>query len=399
MITYIALSCLTFLCTFILQSVDQETIVQLQPPLITPDTIAQKIVCTRPMREGKFNISIETRDNHTIVNCNGHGGSGWTTLFGWINYALDLFAKTKTDKNIPIRVIGSGCMGLTAAIELTRAGYNVAGIYTKDRFDLASWRAAGYFGLVSIKTADNEQETLNQIGMDTFKTYQSIEQGTHPYISNKAVNNIPVYCSVDTEAGVEDLEARGLIPTREYVTLDFGNGIIHPGYVKYLTYFMNTTTLMRELIAHVERLEIPLVIKEINSYDEIEEPVIFNCAGMGGRELNSDDSMIPVRGHLVTLNEEAGSAHMAYMIYTKVMQDGDEEYIYLFPKNSSVTPENTDGVSCAGVLGGSFIPHVDKLSVAEQIELDNAEFKRMLDRNCLFFNGHLFNTETYLKRA
>jgi len=112
-----------------------------------------------------------------------------------------------------------------------------------------------------------------------------------------------------------------------------------------------------------------------------------------------DDSMIPVRGHLVTLNEEAGSAHMAYMIYTKVMQDGDEEYIYLFPKNSSVTPENTDGVSCAGVLGGSFIPHVDKLSVAEQIELDNAEFKRMLDRNCLFFNGHLFNTETYLKRA
>ena len=40
--------------------------------------------------------------------------------------------------------------------------------------------------------------------------------------------------------------------------------------------------------------------------------------------------MIPVRGHLITLNADSGSKkdfHMDYMIYTKLQQAGQEEYI------------------------------------------------------------------------
>ena len=174
---------------------------------------------------------------------------------------------------------------------------------------------------------------------------------------------------IDTDAGVEDLEARGMIPPREYVSLDFGNGVIHHDYVKYMTYFMNTTTLMRQLTAEVQRLGINVELKKVNSFDDVIEEVIFNCSGLGGRELNSDENMIPVRGHLVTLNDASGSAHMDYMIYTKVKQNGKEEYIYMFPKNVSVTPEHTEGLSCVGVLGGTFIPHVDKLSTFRSREI------------------------------
>ncbi len=365
-------------------------VVQLAPPLISTETLSEEIVCTRPMRNGKFNISMEHHNGKTVVNCYGHGGSGWTTLFGSVDKAIELFKATNPKPNTPIRVIGSGCMGLTAAIELTRQGYNVAGILTKSIYDMPSWRAAGYFALVSVKTSPEEQASLNEIGLNTFLAYQKIDRGTHPYISKDAVRYLPVYCSTDTEAGVEDLEARGMIPPREYVSLDFGNNVIHHDYVKYMTYFMNTTTLMRQLTNEAAKLNIAVEEKTIDAFDQVAEEIIFNCSGLGGRELNADPNMIPVRGHLITLNESAGTGHMDYMIYTKVKQDGKEEYIYMFPKNISITPEHKDGVACVGVFGGTFIPHVDKLSPSEQEKLDSIEFKRLLDRNSQFFQGHPF---------
>jgi len=285
-------------------------------------------------------------------------------------------------------------MGLTTAIELKRRGYQVAGISTKSLYDIPSWRAAGYFALVSVKTSPEEQDNLNEIGLNTFLTYQKIDSGKHPYITQEAVRFMPVFCSVDTESGVEYLETRGMIPPREYVSLDFGNGVFHQNYVKYMTYFMNTSILMRQLTSEVKRLGIPIEITEVKSFEDLKEETIFNCSGLGARELNSDENMIPVRGHLVTLNKASGSGHMDYMIYTKVIQNGKEEYIYMFPKSISVTPENIDGVGCVGVLGGTFIPHVDKLSPSAQEQLDKIEFERMLDRISEFFQGHLFEEQT-----
>lgn len=379
------------LCTISLSAHDAK-VVRLTPPKISSETVLEEIACTRPMREGKFNISFEQTSGKTIVHCYGHGGSGWTTLFGSVDKAISLFQKTNPDMSTPIRVIGSGCMGLTTAIELSRLGYKVAGISTKSLYDIPSWKAAGYFALVSVKTSPEEQASLNEIGLNTFLTYQKIERGDHPYISKDAVRYMPVYCSVDTEAGVEDLEAQGLIPPREYVSIDFGNGVIHHDFVKYMTYFTNTSTIMRQLTSEAGRLGISIELKEIKTFNDVAEEVIFNCSGLGSRELNSDDNMIPVRGHLVTLNEASGSEHMNYMIYTKVKQDGREEYIYMFPKNISVTQGNSQGNICTGILGGTFIPHADKFSPSDQEKLDKVEFERLLDRNAQFFQGHIFKS-------
>lgn len=376
------------LCSFSFLQADQEpVVVRLTPPIINSDTIVQKIVCTRPMREGCFNISQEQIGSKQVVNCNGHGGSGWTTLFGSVKKAITLFEESHPNRAEPIRILGSGCMGFTAAIELSRLGYQIAGITTTSIYDCPSWRAAGYFALVSVKTSPKEQASLNEIGMNTFVTYQNIEKGHHPYISKDAVRYMPVYSSVGTEAGVEDLEARGLIPPRQYVTLDFGNGVTHQDYIKYMTYFLNTTTLMDQLSAEVSRLGIPIEIKKVESFEDVAEKVVFNCTGLGARELNQDPLMIPVRGHLILLSEAAGKEHMDYMIYTTVQQNEKEEYVYLFPKNVSVTPENTSGVTGAGVLGGTFLPHMDKLSPEEQERIDQQEFQRLFERNLKFFWG------------
>ena len=98
--------------------------------------------------------------------------------------------------------------------------------------------------------------------------------------------------------------------------------------------------------------------------------------------------MVAIRGHIVTLHESAGTGHMDYMLTTRVTRNGKFEYIYMFPKNVSVTPEHPEGVECAGVLGGTFIPHADELSPPELEELDRHEFQRLLERHSEFFLGH-----------
>ncbi len=362
-------------------------IVKLDPPVFSEATIEREVVCTRPMRDGMFNISIEERGSKKIINIYGHGGSGLTTLFGSVNRGIELFEQKYQGTKQPIRIIGSGCMGLTAAIELMRKGYNVAGITTKNLYDITSWRAGGYFALVSIQTAPEEEEALAKIGMDTFKAYQEIEKGVHPYIHSNTVRYMPSYASADTENGVEGLEKDGLIPPFQEVTLDFGNGTLHPNFVEFYTYYMDPSHLMQQLWDEVNRLGVPVEIAEVKSFDDVGEEIIFNCSGLGGRELNDDNKMIAVRGHLFLLNDQAGKGHMDYMIYTAVLQDGHKEYIYMFPRISAVTADHPEGEPMNGVLGGSFIQHADKLSPEDSSLLNETEFQKMKERCAIFFYG------------
>lgn len=365
-----------------------EKIERLIPPILEPSAILKKLACTRPMREGCFNISCETyKGIKQIIHCYGHGGSGWTTLWGSIEKVLQHLERCPRK---PIRIIGAGCMGLAAAIQIARSGFPVAGITTKEQWDIPSWRAAGYFALVSLQTSPENQENLNQIGADTYKTFQLIDQGKHPYISKDVVHSMPVYCSAHTESGLEELEIQGVIPPKEIVTLDFGNGIRYPGFFKYKTYFIETANLMLQLTAEIKKLRIPLEIRELSTFDDVAEEIIINCSGLGARELNGDRNMIPVRGHIILCNERAGFGHMDYIIYTKCEQDGKEEYVYLFPKTKTVSSNEPKGVACRGLLGGTFISGCEQLTDDELARLDESEFKKMLDRHSLFFHGKLF---------
>ncbi|MBX9924651.1 MAG: FAD-binding oxidoreductase [Rhabdochlamydiaceae bacterium] len=377
-----------------------EKIERLTPPILTSSTIDQKITCTRPMREGKFNISAEQQEDKVLVHCYGHGGSGCTTSWGSVFKAIDLYEKNFTvAKDTPIRVIGAGIIGLTTAIELTRMGYTVAGITAKELYEIPSWKNAGYFALVSVKTDPVEQKNLDDIGVATFLEYKKISDGTHPYISSDCARFIPVYASEETDAGVEDLEQKGLIPPRELVTLDFGNGVRHPNFVKFMTYFMDTTRVMLQLRQEVDRLGIPIENKELTSFGEIAESVVFNCSGLGGKKLNSDNQMIAVRGHLANLNAEAGSEHMEYMIYTKVKNpDGTEAHVYMFPKCLQVTEATPLGHIVYGTLGGTFIPGTDNMTKEQLEKLDKKEFKKLLDRNSLFFWGKPFKEHKFFKQ-
>ncbi len=360
----------------------EETIVKLIPPVINADTIGIKYACMRPKRENGINISAKKIErNKIVINCYGHGGAGWTTLFGSIQKAIQLFEEEKISKETPIRIVGSGCIGLCMATELSHSGYNVSGIYTKSLYDPVSWRSAGFFGLLAVADV---QEVI-PLAKESFIVYQQISQGKHPYLARDAVRYLPIYCTQETEGELAFLVQLGLVPPKQQVTLAFEGGATHSGYYQYMTFFMNTGILMQNFLSEIHKKNIPIEIKTIHSFSEIQEQVIVNCTGFGAGELNQDTNLNAVRGHLIALNDLSGPGHLDYMILTSVLQDQEAQPLYMTPKCLIVTPDHPEGIHSLGVIGVTFIPHAEKLSAEQLQELDQNAYQKLLERASLFF--------------
>ena len=365
-----------------LSALAEETIIKLIPPVINADTIALKYACMRPKRENGINISAQKIEgNKIVINCYGHGGAGWTTLFGSIQKAIHLFEEEKMSKKTPIRILGSGCMGLSMATELSRSGYNVAGIYTKNLYDAVSWRSAGFFGLLAV---GDVQEAILQ-AKESFLVYQQISQGKHPYLSREAVRYLPIYCTKENEGELAFLVQLGLVPSKQPVTLKFEGGATHSGFYQYMTFFMNTGILMQNFLSEIHKKNIPIEIKTVHSFSEIREQVIVNCTGFGAAELNQDTNLNAVRGHLIALNDLSGPGHLDYMILASVLQEDQLEPLYMTPKCLVVTPDHPEGIHRLGVIGVTFIPHAEKLSAEQLQELDQNAYQKLLDRASFFF--------------
>lgn len=367
----------------------QKITVHLTPPKLDTASIAVKASCDRPRRTDGIHIALEKQYEKTIVHCYGHGGSGFTTLFGSIEKAVALLLDQNLNKQTPIAIIGSGCMGLTAALELYRHGFTAITIYTKEIYQLPSWRAGGFFDPGTGKEDDPAGLERLKLGLATYATLYAIEHGKHPYLTSTIVRRLPIYFPASMKMGVEVLEEINAMPASLPVTLDFGNGVLHEGYKRQETYFINVTELMQQLWAQIEKLNIPVVTAEITTFTDCKEPIIYNCTGLGSATLNNDQKLYPARGHFFMLTQEPGTAPLDYMLFTEI---GDaDEWIYLFPKPRFMNADGTC-VECCAMLGGTNI-NCGHMNTEELKQLDAKEFNKLDERARQFFYGKNYNAQ------
>lgn len=347
--------------------------------MISKESVEKQYVCVRPVRENAFNISVDRKEGKTIVHCYGFGGAGWTCLFGAVEKAVAAFEYTHPQKETLVRIVGSGCMGLACALELSLRGYSVAGITTKDLYDNPSWKAGGLFELSGIRPSPAREQEAVELMIRSFISYRDALKNIHSYFAADNIRYLPVYFLKDAGKGFIPLEQMGLIPQREEISLGFGS-IVYEGYARTYTYFIDTAHAMRHLLTQIEKRNIPIEIKEVHSFSELSEPVIFNCAGLGSAQLNEDPFLLPVYGHLMALNAQSGSGHMDYMLGTTVEQNGHQAMIYLFPKSLYVDSTMPQGIRISGVLGGTFLP-------ADRPFNNEEEFDKLVERAALFFSS------------
>src|ERR671910_857095 len=125
------------------------------PPIIASwDRIIRTTVGLRPHRPAGFNVSAEKLDDKTVIHNYGHGGAGHSLGWGTGLLAAEL-ALAHQDRRAA--VIGCGTVGLTAARQLQRRGFDVT-IYAKAvPPDTTSNMALAAFtptsGLISMETS------------------------------------------------------------------------------------------------------------------------------------------------------------------------------------------------------------------------------------------------------
>ncbi len=348
-------------------------LIHLIPPLLEDQHIKDRIVCIRAHRERIFKLSAEFNAGKLICHNYGHGGAGYTFLFGCVDESIKQFEQTCAEhpylKNKPIAVVGAGCHGLLTAIRLARSGFQVR-VIAKEIHDLPSYKAAGFFFPRPRKVSDApEREQFLKLGIHSYATYQLIAHGAHDFIKAGA-RLVPAYYDPAIDPGFAPYIERGLIKAHEQVMISF-DGRCHYAAHEYTVAHINARELMAELHAQIQELAIPLALQEIDSFDDVEENIIFNCAGLGAKKLAHDARVIPIQGHLITLTEQP--PNLTYMINMRVVQNTPagskrDELIYFAPKDE-------------GILGITFIRGQDSLTANAH------EFDRLLERSRKFFSG------------
>ncbi|WP_422136497.1 FAD-dependent oxidoreductase [Endozoicomonas sp. ALD040] len=349
--------------------------------------IDRKVVCLRPMRKGLPEISAESLGEQLRVHLYGHGGSGWTLLWGSVDKAMALFEKKarehKFNDQVPITVIGAGCMGKALALSLHHAGYRSIRIVAEQDNRIASLNSTGYLAMVSLATEnETEKKEAEQLAIETLKGYQRVDSGTHPII-NEGVHLIDVYSGLgkedeegplETYTGIEPFAEAGLLPKPEKGVVEFSTGVSYP-MQKFRTYFMDTAVIMAAFDRELRTRKIPVIHKTVDSLDDIKTDVVFNCSGLGAGKLNHDDRVYPNMGLLLDLAHQP-LKKLDYIIYTRYQPPGapkrtspaDKADIYFMPRGG-------------GLLGATFVDHNDGSDKA----LNEALFTKILRENKQFF--------------
>lgn len=345
----------------------------LKPPLFSPEYIKEKITCIRSHRERIFRVDTEMANDSLICHNYGHGGAGWTFLFGSVNESIRQMESQIQQNphlaNQSICVIGAGCHGLLTALTLYHKGYQVR-IVAQETENLQSDKAAGFF-FPRHRKCSNAQERLQfeSVGIESYQEYLRIIAGTHPFIAQGPAL-LPAYFSPDIDPGFGQYISRELIAQPEYVMIDFGNGKNYEA-LEYKIIFINPSNLMKELRKKIAASSIGIEKKSIEKFSDLQEKIIFHCSGLHAKKLTNDPRLVPVQGHLISLQNQPDISKLQYLLNIKITMTSPkgtprDELIYFAPKES-------------GILGITFIR-------GQECPTTNPhEFDRLLERCQKFF--------------
>lgn len=289
-------------------------------PLLTdPGRLSRITVCTRPFRAQGPRIESETVGDKRVVHNYGHGGSGWSLAWGSAAAARDL---ALADAPREIAVIGCGALGLTAALQILRAGARVT-IYASERTPYTrSARATGVWSPDSRIAAEASVsadfparwEAMARRSWVDHHAFVGLDGDPVRFIDqfnlaakrggNGAVGPVPTPGRVGFVRYGDRLA--DLVPRSRDLGLDE-----HPFPVASVRMAPQMTFNVAEYARQLTEAFLMeggrIVQRTFHHPSELAtlaEPVVVNCTGYGARALFGDESVVPVRGQIAWLTPQ-----------------------------------------------------------------------------------------------
>lgn len=297
---------------------------------IAANRVIRQVAGLRPFRASGFVVRAEQLGDKTIIHNYGHGGCGITLSWGTAKMALDLALATP---HRSAAVIGAGVIGLTTARLLQDHGFDVT-VYAKALPpDTTSNVAAGVFGVTSIADTDKLDGAFRTELQDAVRFAHRYFQ---PFVGQAyGVRWIDFFLLDDKRPE----QPPDFAVTPELYPLTVYEPGQHPFPTKYAasfpTLFAQTNVFMPRLLDEVVARGARVDVRGFASAGELgqlAEPLVFNCTGLGAKELFGDAELTPVKGQLTLLLPQQ-TVDYCYL-------DGARD-LYMFPRS--------DGI----VLGGS----------------------------------------------
>lgn len=297
----------------------------LPPVRVDESRVIRTVAGLRPYRASGFVVRREQLGDKALVHNYGHGGGGITLSWGSSKLAVELGLPGHSGS---VAVLGCGVMGLSTARLVQEAGFPVTIYAAALPPDTTSNIAGGQFHPFSVFDGDSAPpEFMAQFtrALDySWRRFQIMVGDDY------GVRWLPTY--VESSSPEEKVIATFPPINRMLRTAE------HPFPVdsmrRYDTMYVETGRYLRQMLADFQVAGGKIAVRKFAAPGDIAalpETLVFNCTGLGSRDLFNDQDLHPVRGQLAILEPQPEVRYAAL---------GD--FGYMFPR--------PDGI----ILGGTF---------------------------------------------
>ncbi|MEM9937272.1 MAG: FAD-dependent oxidoreductase [Pseudomonadota bacterium] len=326
----------------------------LAPIQSSMDRVTRSIVGLRPFRKTGPRLEAATLGGKDIVHNYGHGGGGVSISWGVAEMAASMI---KSAGQPEIAVLGSGAIGLSTALELQRAGFEVTIYaaefppYTTSNIAGAMWHPVTLFerNLVSSETLSMLHKA-SRIAFYRFVHYANDPRYGVYWIRQHSLSSTPM-STIYPYMGGDDLYP-GLVRNQQ------GDGPFGvPYWDGYYTLMIDPDIYLRALVNDFMGAGGGMVETSFETEADVTalpQDAIVNCLGLGARGVFGDEDLIPARGQLSFLLPQSD------IDYGYAGGFGGHGLLYSFPRKGGI------------VLGGS----VGKGNW--DTEVDQSEVERMV---------------------
>ena len=267
----------------------------LPPVQVAESRVIRTLAGLRPYRASGFVVRAEALGAKRLVHNYGHGGAGITLSWGSSRLATELGLRGHRG---PVAVIGAGVMGLTTARLVQEAGFPVA-IYTEALTPHTTSNIAGGqispFGHFEEDAVTPEWRAQFAAAMDySWRRFQIMVGDDY------GIRWLPTYQQRGNggppRPNPYHPAARSLAPAEHPFPVEH--------LVRYDTLYVETGRFLRQLTRDVQIAGGRIEVRKFATPAEIgalPEALVFNCTGLGARELFGDKELHPVRGQLAIL--------------------------------------------------------------------------------------------------
>ena len=269
----------------------------LAPVKVDQGRVIRTVAGLRPYRASGFVVRAEPLADKKLVHNYGHGGAGITLSWGSSKLATDLGLQGHSG---PVAVIGAGALGLTTARLVQEAGFPVT-VYAKALPPHTTSNIAGGqispFGHFREGSVTPEWRRQFQAAMDYSWRRWQIMVG-----DDYGIRWLPTYEETRRPAHQGDWLDPYYPNSRKLI------GGQHPfpvaDVISFDTMYVETGRFLRQMMRDIHVAGGRIEVREFadpTAIAALPEKLVFNCTGLGARQLFGDQELQPVRGQLAIL--------------------------------------------------------------------------------------------------